>query len=144
MSKEDFGTRLQQALELNDMKAIELSERTGISRGALSSYISGRWKAKQGNLYLLAKALNVSPAWLMGYDVPMTWQQPNPPTQDISIDIPTESQGYYNDPEVAELAEELRTNPDYRILFDASKNLTKEDIDTVLKIIEGLKAREGK
>ena len=134
MSKEDFGTRLQQALELNDMKAIELSERTGISRGALSSYISGRWKAKQGNLYLLAKALNVSPAWLMGYDVPMTWQQPNPP----------ESQGYYNDPEVAELAEELRTNPDYRILFDASKNLTKEDIDTVLKIIEGLKAREGK
>lgn len=142
MSKEDFGTRLQQALELNDMKAIELSERTGISRGALSSYISGRWKAKQGNLYLLAKALNVSPAWLMGYDVPMTWQQPNPPTQDTSIDIPTESQGYYNDPEVAELAEELRTNPDYRILFDASKDLTKEDINTVLKIIEGLKARE--
>jgi transcriptional regulator with XRE-family HTH domain len=52
--------------------------------------------------------------------------------------------GYYTDPEIAELAEELRTNPEYRILFDASKNLTKEDIDTVLKIIEGLKAREGK
>lgn len=51
-------------------------------------------------------------------------------------------EGYYTDPEVAELAEELRTNPEYRILFDASKDLTKEDINTVLKIIEGLKARE--
>ncbi len=57
----------------------------------------------------------------------------------LGINPPT---GYYNDPEVAELAEELRTNPDYRILFDASKDLTKEDINTVLKIIEGLKARE--
>lgn len=73
MGKEDFGARLQQALELNNIKAIELSERTGISRGALSSYISGRWKAKQDNLYRIAKALNVSPAWLMGYDVPMEW-----------------------------------------------------------------------
>ena len=80
----------------------------------------------------------------MGYDVPMAWQQTEPPIQDALIDTSSESQGYYNDPEVAELAEELRTNPDYRILFDASKNLTKEDIDTVLKIIEGLKAREGK
>lgn len=57
----------------------------------------------------------------------------------LGINPPT---GYYNDPEVVELAEELRTNPDYRILFDASKDLTKEDINTVLKIIEGLKARE--
>lgn len=54
------------------------------------------------------------------------------------------SSGYYTDPEVAQLAEELRTNPEKRILFDASKDLSKDDIDIVLNLIHGLKAKEGK
>lgn len=62
--------------------------------------------------------------------------------QDVSLQ--TKDAGYYTDPEVAEYAEELRTNPKYRLLFDASKNLSKEDIDFVVNMIEQLKAREGK
>ena len=63
--------------------------------------------------------------------------------QEISLsETPTEPVGYYTDPEIAQIAEELRTDPDRRILFDASKNLNKDDIDTVLKIIDGLKARD--
>ena len=62
--------------------------------------------------------------------------------QDVSLQ--TKDAGYYTDPEVAEYAEELRTNPKYRLLFDASKDLSKEDIDFVVDIIERLKAREGK
>ena len=62
--------------------------------------------------------------------------------QDVSLQ--TKDAGYYTDPEVAEYAEELRTNPQYRLLFDASKDLSKEDIDFVVNMIEQLKAREGK
>ena len=62
--------------------------------------------------------------------------------QDVSLQ--TKDAGYYTDPEVAEYAEELRTNPKYRLLFDASKDLNKEDIDFVVNMIEQLKAREGK
>lgn len=62
--------------------------------------------------------------------------------QDVSLQ--TKDAGYYTDPEVAEYAEELRTNPEYRLLFDASKDLSKEDIDFVVNMIEQLKAREGK
>lgn len=62
--------------------------------------------------------------------------------QDVSPQ--TKYAGYYTDPEVAEYAEELRTNPKYRLLFDASKDLSKEDIDFVVDMIERLKAREGK
>ena len=62
--------------------------------------------------------------------------------QDVSRQ--TKDAGYYTDPEVAEYAEELRTNPKYRLLFDASKDLSKEDIDFVVNMIEQLKAREGK
>ena len=62
--------------------------------------------------------------------------------QDVLLQ--TKDAGYYTDPEVAEYAEELRTNPKYRLLFDASKDLSKEDIDFVVDMIERLKAREGK
>lgn len=73
MDENIFGKRLFNALALRNIKPTELSEKTGISRGAISSYISGRWKAKQDNLFLIAKALCVNPGWLMGYDVPIDW-----------------------------------------------------------------------
>ena len=63
--------RIKEAMELLNMKQADLVERTGISKGALSSYISGRYLPKQTNIYLIAKALNVNEAWLMGSDVPM-------------------------------------------------------------------------
>ena len=64
--------RIKQAMETRDIKQTDLVDMTGISKGALSSYISGRYAPKQNNIYLLAKALNVSEAWLMGADVPMS------------------------------------------------------------------------
>lgn len=63
--------RLKKVISEKGVKQVELIERTGISKGALSSYISGRYEPKQDNLYRLAKALDVNPAWLMGLDVPM-------------------------------------------------------------------------
>lgn len=63
--------RIQEGLELRGLKQADLVEKTGISKGALSSYISGRYTPKQTNIYLIAKALNVNEAWLMGADVPM-------------------------------------------------------------------------
>ena len=72
-----FSERLQESLKRKNLKAIELANLSGISRGAISSYLSGRWKAKQDNIYLLAKALNVNEAWLMGYDVPMEPVRPH-------------------------------------------------------------------
>lgn len=71
MNTNDFGNRLKEVMNLRGIKQIELAEKTGISRGALSSYISGRWEAKSNNLYKLAYALNVSPAWLLGLDSTM-------------------------------------------------------------------------
>ena len=50
---------------------MELCEKTGIPKSAMSQYRSGSFKPKADRIYLLSKALNVSEAWLMGYDVPM-------------------------------------------------------------------------
>lgn len=63
--------RIQEGMNLRGYKQIDLVQKTGISKGALSSYISGRYVPKQNNIYLIAEALDVNEAWLMGADVPM-------------------------------------------------------------------------
>ena len=70
--KNVFSERLKYAMELRGMKSAELSRRTKIDKGQISSYRSGRYAAGPENLYELAFALRVSPAWLMGCEnVPM-------------------------------------------------------------------------
>jgi transcriptional regulator with XRE-family HTH domain len=44
---------------------------TKIPKSAISQYVSGAFEPKQDRIYLIAKALNISEAWLLGYDVPM-------------------------------------------------------------------------
>lgn len=70
-----FANRLNTAIRIRNIKPIELSEKTGIDKSKISSYRSGRYKAKQDGIFLLANALNVSEAWLMGLNVPMERQE---------------------------------------------------------------------
>lgn len=58
--------RLRLAIGKNNMKQIELSEKTGIPKSAISQYLSGKVRPKQDKVYLMAKALGVSELWLMG------------------------------------------------------------------------------
>ena len=65
-----FAQRLREGLDLRGMKQIELATRSGISKYSIAHYLKGDWEGKQDAVYELARALNVSEAWLMGYDVP--------------------------------------------------------------------------
>lgn len=67
----DFKNRLNEALDIRNMKPIELSEKTGISESTISQYRSGYAKPKERKLGLISDALDVNPVWLMGLDVPM-------------------------------------------------------------------------
>ena len=68
MGKEKFCNRLKTALELSQMKQRDLCAATGIPKSAMSQYLSGNFEPKSDRLEKLAAALNVSEAWLMGYD----------------------------------------------------------------------------
>lgn len=71
MNMKTISERLKEALKIRHMKAAELSRITGVDRGSISNYISGRYEPKQKAIYLMARALNINEAWLMGYDVDM-------------------------------------------------------------------------
>ena len=68
---DSFTNRFNNALNLRNIKPVELAEKTGISKSTISHYMSGYTKPKSDKLFILAKALDVSETWLMGYDVPI-------------------------------------------------------------------------
>jgi transcriptional regulator with XRE-family HTH domain len=69
--QESCGKRIAKALSIREMKQTELCKLTNIPKSSLSLYLSDAYEPKQDRIYLMAQVLNVSEAWLMGYDVPM-------------------------------------------------------------------------
>lgn len=69
--KSDFKTRFEEILNIKDMNMSEISKLTGISRSSLSEYKKGKFVPKQDKVYEIANVLDISPSWLMGFDVPM-------------------------------------------------------------------------
>ena len=72
---ESCGKRISEALLIRGMRQSELCKRANVPKSSLSLYLSGAYEPKQDRIYSLAKALDVSEAWLMGYDVPMEKQK---------------------------------------------------------------------
>ena len=74
------GQRISEALTKRGMRQSELCKLAKVPKSSLSLYLSGAYEPKQDRLYAMAKVLNVSEAWLMGYDLPME-KQKNPPEE---------------------------------------------------------------
>lgn len=69
--KSDIKERLREALVVRHMRAADLVEASGVPKSAISFYLAGKSKPKADRLYTIARVLDVSEAWLLGYDVPM-------------------------------------------------------------------------
>ena len=74
-----LSDRLNEAMAKRRMKQVDLVEKTGIGKSSISTYLTGAYAPKQANLYKLARALAVNPAWLMGEDAPMEEPDAAPP-----------------------------------------------------------------
>lgn len=98
-----------------------LADKLHISRSSVGMYESGEREPDFETLELIADFFNVSIDYLMG-------------KESRSI--------YYLDPEAAEMAQELYERPELRVLFKASRNVSKESIEAVTKMIESMK-KEG-
>lgn len=67
---------------------------------------------------------------------------------DVSVDYlligkpNTTNDSYYYDTEVAELAEQIKNDPELRILLDAKRNLSKQDMKAIINITKSLLQRE--
>lgn len=108
--------RIQNAMNIRGINATELAKKTGISSPSISHYTSGRYSPKQDRLVILANALDVTPEYLMGYDVPM---------------------------EIAEFNKE-KAEERTSIYFNKLMALAEEDQSFILKQIDLLSERQTK
>lgn len=66
-----MATRLKYAMSLREISAAELSRRAECHKSSISMYLQGEHAASRQSAERLSRILDVNPAWLMGYDVPM-------------------------------------------------------------------------
>ncbi len=87
MKKENTATRLKLIMKERNLRQVDILEKcrpfcekwgVKLGRNDLSQYVSGKVEPKQHKLSVLGNALNVSEAWLMGFDVPMERIDNNP------------------------------------------------------------------
>lgn len=79
---EEFRVRLRKAMDEQGLRQVDLVEKYDayckrnnitnlkLTRSHLSMYLSGKFEPSSPRIAILAKLLNVSEAWLIGYDVP--------------------------------------------------------------------------
>lgn len=119
-----FSNKLTELRKSRGISQKELANYIDVSPSLVGMYEQGRRKPSFEILEAIADYFNVNIDTLYGKD---------------EFDFP-----YYEDPDVSEYAQAIKDNPNLRILFDASKDMSKADIDFVINTIEMLKKREGK
>lgn len=130
---EQIHERIKRLRKQNKLSVDEIVKKLNISRATYYRYESNEIeKLPLTILEPLAKILNTTPAYLMG------WQEPHQENNSTQIE------GYYVDPETAEYAEMLRTRPEMRMLFSASRGISKEEMQEAVNYIEFIKSRNKK
>ena len=95
--KESTATRLKQLIADRNLKQVDILEKAlpysknygvKLTKSDLSQYVSGKVVPGQEKLTILGLALNVSEAWLMGYDVPMERTQSVASSANNTITLP--------------------------------------------------------
>lgn len=121
MREYERKNRIEQALNIRNMKAVELCEKTGLGKASISHWISQRWQPKQEALLKMAKVLEVSEMWLAGYDVPM-----ERPVVQIKND------------ELIQLINEIRKNDNLKNLFLSICSLSDDQRKTIESMVNEL------
>lgn len=113
--------------KLRDEKGVkdaDVAKATGITKSTFSDWKNGRSKPKDEKLLKIAEYFEVTLDYLR------TGEEPSQPD------------GYYLNGETAEMAQRLFENKNLRVLFDAAKDASPEDLKTTYDMLMALKKKE--
>lgn len=69
--KQNINDRLKTLMNLKNLTIYDVAEIVDMSPSTISRYVNGKMNPKSVTLEKLSKELDISPAWLMGYNVSM-------------------------------------------------------------------------
>lgn len=124
-----IGERMKKLRISRDLTLEDVAKLAGVSRQTIQRYESGViGNIPSDKIEAIAKVLNVTPAYLMGWE---------------DDDDNQDNEGYYTNPETAKMAQELYDNPNLRILFNAVRRVSPEDLKFVGDLVERMKKEEN-
>lgn len=97
----------------------DISKDLRISKATVSSWMNGTRIPRMDKIDLLCHYFNVSRSDIME-----------------DIDQTPEEQPYYLNDDARDLAQFIFDNPEYKVLFDASRKVKKEDIEFIKQMID--------
>lgn len=113
----------EQLLQKHGLTAYKVAKEAGVTQTALSNWKTGKSTPTTKTLQKIADYFSVSIDYLM------TGKE-------------TEDSKYYINEETAEMAQTLFENRNLRVLFDAAKDATPEDLKTTYDMLMALKKKE--
>lgn len=127
-----LGDKIRIRREEAGLSQDELAHKLGYkSRSTIAKLESGVNDLTQSKLKAFADALNTTVADLLDWD------------DSDSSDKEPAIKPYYLDPETARLAQELKDDPRYRALFDATRKLSPDAMKEVMNFIAYQSKKEG-
>ena len=104
----------------------ELAERCGFkSKSSINKMESGVQGLPQSKIIAVAKALETTPGYILGWEGVEENQQ----------------QEYYTDEVTAQIAEDMATNPNLRMLYDVQRDMDPEDLQAMYSLAMALKRK---
>ena len=119
-----FSGRLSSLLKESGMTQSELADMLGISKSTVNKWIMKKSAPRMGLIEKMSSIFGVPKSFFLEESA-------------------ENKRTYYFDPETAKIAQEVKDNPQYRILFDASRKLSPEAMKEVLNFIDFQKKKEG-
>lgn len=119
MKIDTFANRLNEALNVANIKQVDLANKTKIDKSLINKYLKGIAEAGNDNLPLLAQVLGVNEVWLMGYDVPMNMDKQKSDIKNVSY-TPDEKDKVFDEVD---------------ILFNKHKDILSESDKAIIKTI---------
>ncbi|MCI5952582.1 MAG: helix-turn-helix transcriptional regulator [Anaerostipes sp.] len=115
-----FTKNLNKYLELSGKTQAELSRDLNISKTTVSSWFNGKRIPRMDKIDMLCEYFGIN-------------------RSDLMEDKTDSEPSYYLNDETKQIAQEIYENPDLRILFDASKNASPEDLKFVIEMVKRMK-----
>lgn len=119
-----FSKNLRFYLNKYDMTQSELAKRLGVSTQSVTNWCKGAKSPRMDKVDAMCEIFHCRRSNLM---------EDKSEFQDDS---------YYTNPETAKIAQEIYENKDLSLLFDAAKDATPEDLQTVHTMLMALKKKE--
>ena len=134
--RRDAGFTLEQA-----------GEKIGVIAKTIQRYETGERKISINMLMELTSLYGVDYTSFIGTAKKRLAQEDISKSEDLPLDACMDSQddiskGHYLNREAMEIAQQVYERPELRMLFSASKNVSAEDLQAVIAIVDRMKKRD--